>query len=491
MKSMFFLFCFIPALIFAQTDSIVNYTDINGMKQGYWIKKDANGQKIYEGYFKNNIPYGIMRRFHGNGVVKAIMEFDKNDQKKVKVTYFDDTGELSAKGFFYDKKRDSTWQYFGQSAMLVGEEHYVKGKKHGVSKKYYPSGKIVEEIWYKNGKLDGPWIRYYENGNMRMKTQQINDKRIGDFYSYFADGKVEIKGFYENDLKDGIWKKFDDKGKVIKEMKFTEGKLENEEAIDKEFTKELEDAEKIITPKTKLVSFTYVSNALGTINPVKELTEIAHKNGAKVLVDAAQAIQHFQIDVQALDCDFLVFSGHKIYGPTGTGILYGKEDILNAMPPFEGGGDMIKTVSFKGTEFNDLPFKFEAGTPHIAGCIALGTAIEYIQKIGLENIQQYEAALLDYATEQLSQIEGLKIYGTAKNKSAVLSFLLDGIHPYDVGVILDNQGIAIRTGHHCAQPIMEHYNITGTCRATFAFYNTKEEIDLLKEGILKAKKMLS
>jgi cysteine desulfurase/selenocysteine lyase len=224
---------------------------------------------------------------------------------------------------------------------------------------------------------------------------------------------------------------------------------------------------------------------------VKELTEIAHKNGAKVLVDAAQAIQHFQIDVQALDCDFLVFSGHKIYGPTGTGILYGKEDILNAMPPFEGGGDMIKTVSFKGTEFNDLPFKFEAGTPHIAGCIALGTAIEYIQKIGLENIQQYEAALLDYATEQLSQIEGLKIYGTAKNKSAVLSFLLDGIHPYDVGVILDNQGIAIRTGHHCAQPIMEHYNITGTCRATFAFYNTKEEIDLLKEGILKAKKMLS
>ena len=256
-------------------------------------------------------------------------------------------------------------------------------------------------------------------------------------------------------------------------------------------TIKLEDAEKIITPKTKLVSFTYVSNALGTINPVKELTEIAHKNGAKVLVDAAQAIQHFHIDVQALDCDFLVFSGHKIYGPTGTGILYGKEDILNAMPPFEGGGDMIKTVSFKGTEFNDLPFKFEAGTPHIAGCIALGTAIEYIQKIGLENIQQYEAALLDYATEQLSQIEGLKIYGTAKNKSAVLSFLLDGIHPYDVGVILDNQGIAIRTGHHCAQPIMEHYNITGTCRATFAFYNTKEEIDLLKEGILKAKKMLS
>ncbi|HPA35813.1 MAG TPA: cysteine desulfurase, partial [Chitinophagales bacterium] len=236
----------------------------------------------------------------------------------------------------------------------------------------------------------------------------------------------------------------------------------------------LEDAEQLITPKTKLVSVTYVSNALGTINPIQELIALAHKNGAKILIDAAQAIQHFTIDVQALNCDFLVFSGHKIYGPTGTGILYGKEDILNAMPPFEGGGDMIKTVSFKGTEFNDLPFKFEAGTPNIAGCIALGTAIEYVQQLGLENIRQYETELLDYATAQLSHIEGLKIYGTAANKSSVISFLLDGIHPYDVGVILDNMGIAIRTGHHCAQPVMDHFGIPGTCRATFAFYNTKE-----------------
>ncbi len=253
----------------------------------------------------------------------------------------------------------------------------------------------------------------------------------------------------------------------------------------------LEDAEQLITPKTKLVSVTYVSNALGTINPIQELIALAHKNGAKILIDAAQAIQHFTIDVQALNCDFLVFSGHKIYGPTGTGILYGKEDILNAMPPFEGGGDMIKTVSFKGTEFNDLPFKFEAGTPNIAGCIALGTAIEYVQQLGLENIRQYETELLDYATAQLSQIEGLKIYGTAANKSSVISFLLDGIHPYDVGVILDNMGIAIRTGHHCAQPVMDHFGIPGTCRATFAFYNTKEEVDALVAGILKAKKMLS
>lgn len=253
----------------------------------------------------------------------------------------------------------------------------------------------------------------------------------------------------------------------------------------------LEDAEQLITPKTKLVSVTYVSNALGTINPIQELIALAHKNGAKILIDAAQAIQHFTIDVQALNCDFLVFSGHKIYGPTGTGILYGKEDILNAMPPFEGGGDMIKTVSFKGTEFNDLPFKFEAGTPNIAGCIALGTAIEYVQQLGLENIRAYETELLEYATAQLLQIEGLKIYGTAAHKSSVISFLLDGIHPYDVGVILDNMGIAIRTGHHCAQPVMDHFGIPGTCRATFAFYNTKEEVDALVAGILKAKKMLS
>ena len=253
----------------------------------------------------------------------------------------------------------------------------------------------------------------------------------------------------------------------------------------------LEDAEKLITPKTKLVSVVYVSNALGTINPIKELIAIAHKNGAKILIDAAQAIQHFTIDVQALDCDFFVFSGHKIYGPTGTGILYGKDDILNQMPPYEGGGDMIKTVSFSGTTFNDLPFKFEAGTPNIAGCIALGTAIKYVQDLGIDNIRAYETELLNYATEKLSAIEGLKIYGTAKHKSSVISFLLDGIHPYDVGVILDNQGIAIRTGHHCAQPVMDYYGIPGTCRASFAFYNTKEEVDVLVDGILKAKKMLS
>jgi cysteine desulfurase/selenocysteine lyase len=252
----------------------------------------------------------------------------------------------------------------------------------------------------------------------------------------------------------------------------------------------LEDFKKLISPKTKLVAFTYVSNALGTINPVKEIIEIAHQAGAHVLVDAAQAIQHIAIDVQDLDCDFLVFSGHKIYGPTGTGILYGKEHLLDAIPPYEGGGDMIKEVRFEKTTYNDLPFKFEAGTPNIAGTIALGTAIKYVQDLGLDNIYAYEEELLKYATEQVSQIEGITLIGTAENKASVLSFMIDGAHPYDVGVILDNMGIAIRTGHHCTQPIMDYYCIPGTCRASFAIYNTKEEIDLLVQGILKAKKML-
>lgn len=252
----------------------------------------------------------------------------------------------------------------------------------------------------------------------------------------------------------------------------------------------IEDAQRLISDKTKLVSFTYVSNALGTINPVKELIQLAHNAGAHVLIDAAQAIQHIQLDVKDLDCDFLVFSGHKIYGPTGTGILYGKEALLDAIPPFEGGGDMIKEVKFELTTYNDLPFKFEAGTPNIAGIIALGPAIEYVQNLGLDNIYAYEDYLLKYATEQVSQIDGIKLVGTAEKKASVLSFLLDGAHPYDVGVILDNLGIAIRTGHHCTQPIMDYFCIPGTCRASFAIYNTKEEIDVLVAGIQRAAKML-
>jgi cysteine desulfurase/selenocysteine lyase len=252
----------------------------------------------------------------------------------------------------------------------------------------------------------------------------------------------------------------------------------------------LEDAANIIGPKTKMLSVVYVSNALGTVNPVRELIALAHAQGAHVLLDAAQAIHHMPIDVQELDCEFLAFSGHKIYGPTGIGILYGKEDVLNAMPPFEGGGDMIKDVSFEKTTYNDLPFKFEAGTPNIAGVIGLGAAIEYVENLGLENIHAHEAALLAYATKQISQIEGIRIYGTAPEKTSVLSFLLGSAHPYDVGVILDNLGIAIRTGHHCTQPIMDKYGIPGTCRASFAVYNTKEEVDVLIAGIKRAAKML-
>ena len=246
----------------------------------------------------------------------------------------------------------------------------------------------------------------------------------------------------------------------------------------------------MLTEKVKLVSVNYVSNSLGTINPVRESVELSHRLKIPVLLDAAQAIQHMPVDVQELDVDFLAFSGHKMYGPTGIGVLYGKEKWLNQMPPYQGGGEMIKTVSFEKTTYNDLPFKFEAGTPNIEAAICLGTAIDYIKETGLENIQQYEHELLEYATEKLSGIDGIRFIGTADNKASVVSFIIDKIHPYDVGVILDKLGIAVRTGHHCTQPLMDFYCIPGTVRASFAFYNTKEEIDLLTEAVQRAVRML-
>lgn len=236
------LVCFM--LVNGQTDTVKNYTDINGMKQGFWVKYDKTGRKVFEGYFKNDEPYGEMKRYHKNGQVKAVMTFDTKDQKRVGVVYFDDTGEKSATGGFYDKKREGNWQYFGVGAKLVGEENYTKGQKHGVSKKYYPSGKVVEEIHYKEGKLDGAWLRYYESGILRMKMQHEKDVRGGDFFSYFGNGKVEIQGQYLDDKKVGTWKKYDEKGKVIKEMKFIDGKLENEDEVDRQFAKEMEEAEK-------------------------------------------------------------------------------------------------------------------------------------------------------------------------------------------------------------------------------------------------------
>jgi cysteine desulfurase/selenocysteine lyase len=249
--------------------------------------------------------------------------------------------------------------------------------------------------------------------------------------------------------------------------------------------------DKLLSDKTKLVTVNHISNALGTINPIKYMIDKAHEVGAAILIDGAQAVPHLKPDVQALDCDFYVFSGHKICGPTGIGILYGKEEWLRKLPPYQGGGEMIATVSFEKTTYADLPHKFEAGTPNIEGGIVLGSAIDYLNEIGFDNIAKYENELLEYATEKLLQIVGLKIYGTAKEKTSVISFNIDGIHPYDVGAIIDKFGIAVRTGHHCAQPIMDFYKIPGTIRASFAFYNTKEEIDLMIEALKKAQMMLS
>jgi cysteine desulfurase / selenocysteine lyase len=242
----------------------------------------------------------------------------------------------------------------------------------------------------------------------------------------------------------------------------------------------------ILSEKTKLVAITHISNALGTINPIKEMIEMAHKVGAKFLVDAAQSIQHMKINIQDLNCDFLVLSGHKLFGPTGVGVLYGREEILNQMPPYQGGGDMIATVSFEKTTYNTLPHKFEAGTPHIAGGICLGTAFDYLNSLNMDAVQSYENELLSYATTQLNEIEGIQFYGQAKSKASVISFLIDGTHPYDVGTLLDKMGIAVRTGHHCTQPIMDFYKIPGTIRVSFAFYNTKEEIDVFITSLQRA-----
>ncbi len=253
----------------------------------------------------------------------------------------------------------------------------------------------------------------------------------------------------------------------------------------------LDEYEKLLSERTKLVACVHVSNALGTINPIKTIIDMAHRVGAVVLVDGAQASSHIELDVQAMDCDFYVLSAHKLYGPTGMGVLYGKRDILNAMPPYRGGGEMIKEVTFEKTTYNDLPYKFEAGTPNIADVVAVRTALEYMESLGKENIAQHEHELLLYATEQLSDIRGLRIVGQAKEKIGVVSFVLDGIHHQDTGVILDQLGIAVRTGHHCTQPLMSRLGLAGTTRASFAVYNTKDEIDRLVQGVLRVQKMMA
>ncbi|MBQ7489948.1 MAG: cysteine desulfurase [Bacteroidales bacterium] len=254
---------------------------------------------------------------------------------------------------------------------------------------------------------------------------------------------------------------------------------------------DIEAFKKLISPKTKIVSVAHVSNTLGTINPVKEIISIAHSHGVPVLIDGAQAISHELVDVQDWDCDFYCFSGHKMYAPMGVGVMYGKKQWLEEMPPYQGGGEMIKKVTFEHTTYNELPFKFEAGTPSVADVLGLKVAIDYINVVGKSAIAAYENELLVYATSELLKINGLRIIGTAQKKSAIISFLLDGTHPYDVGVILDQLGIAVRTGHHCTMPLMDRFNIPGTVRASFAMYNTKEDVDRLVEAVEKAKMMLS
>jgi cysteine desulfurase/selenocysteine lyase len=253
----------------------------------------------------------------------------------------------------------------------------------------------------------------------------------------------------------------------------------------------LDEFARLIGPRTKIVAVTHVSNALGTVLPLREMIELAHRSGVPVLVDGAQAVPHFAVDVQALDADFYAFSGHKVYGPTGIGVLYGKRALLDAMPPYQGGGDMIRSVTFEKTTYNDLPWKFEAGTPDIAGAIALGAALKYITGLGMDNIAAHENDLLAYATQTVGAIPGVQLIGTASERVGVVSFVLDGVHPHDLGTILDREGIAIRTGHHCAQPVMERFGIPATARASFAVYNTREEIDALVAGIRAAREVFA
>ncbi len=247
----------------------------------------------------------------------------------------------------------------------------------------------------------------------------------------------------------------------------------------------VEEFEKLLGPRTRVVSLAYISNALGTINPVRELVGMAHARNVPVVLDGAQAAPHLKVDVQELDCDFFTLSGHKMYGPTGIGVLYGKAELLEEMPPYQGGGDMIRSVTFEKTLYNDLPFKFEAGTPNIAGTIGLGAAMDYLEELGRENIAAYEQELLDYGTRALSRVPGLRMIGTAREKAAVLSFDLPGVHPHDVGTILDCEGIAVRTGHHCAQPVMDRFGVPATSRASLGVYNTREELDALTAGLRK------
>lgn len=313
----------------------------------------------------------------------------------------------------------------------------------------------------------------------RGATESINLVANSLGQKYLTTGSEVIVSEMEHHSNIVPWQLLENQGKA-KVVKW---------AFDDRGELNLAELEELITDQTKLLAICYVSNTLGTINPIEQIIAIAHSHNVPVLVDASQAIQHFPIDVQQLDCDFLVFSGHKIYGPTGVGVLYGKEQWLNQMPPYQGGGEMIETVSFGGTTFNQLPYKFEAGTPNYVDIIGLGEALRYVSSIGIENIAAYENELLQYATDKIQTIRELRQIGTAERRASVLSFVADCAHPFDIGTILDKLGIAVRTGTHCTEPIMQHFDIPGTVRASFAFYNKIEEIDVFYEGLKRAIKM--
>lgn len=315
----------------------------------------------------------------------------------------------------------------------------------------------------------------------RGTTEAINLVATSYGETFFQEGDEIILSEMEHHANIVPWQMLRDKKKIVIKVI----PMNDKQELDLEAYKNL------FTERTKFVSFAHVSNVLGTVNPAKEMIQIAHQHQVPVLLDGAQSVPHLKVDLQDLDADFFVFSGHKIYGPTGIGVLYGKEALLNAMPPYQGGGEMIAHVSFEKTTYNELPYKFEAGTPDYIGSTALAQALDFVEEIGLENIAQYEHELLHYATEQLKQIPGVRIFGNADHKSGVLSFLIDGIHHYDMGMMLDKQGIAVRTGHHCAQPLMQALGIEGTVRASFSFYNTKEEVDRFITGVKRIVQMFN
>ncbi len=348
---------------------------------------------------------------------------------------------------------------------------------------HYLSGKSTEE--YENARET---VRSYINAKSEKEiiftkgtTDAINLVAFSFGEKFINEGDEILVAKTEHHSNIVPWQMMCERKKAV--LKVIPAKENGELDIEKYKTQ--------LNSKTKLVAVAHVANSIGIINPIKEIIDEAHKIGAYVLIDGAQAIHHIKLDVQKLNCDFYTFSGHKIYAETGIGVLYGKEELLEELPPYQGGGDMIKTVSFEKTEYAGLPLKFEAGTSNYVGAVSIAEAIKYINKIGLSEIQEYEEALLEYATEKLSEIEGLKIIGTSAFKTSAISFLLEGIHFYDAGMILDKLGIAVRTGTHCAEPTMKHFGITGTIRASFAMYNTKEDIDKLYDGLLRVKKMFT